>query len=146
VKVTDLMPASSASWRSMISTGETLALSPARVHAQEHCRPVLRLGAAGPGVNGYDRVARVVFPGEQRLGFQLLRQSAQPVDFLLQVVDDGFAFARQVEVSRNILSAAAQLGVHGQRSFQAFALSQELLRAFLVRPHAGISEFGFEFG
>src|SRR5262249_13869191 len=110
---------------------KALALRPARVHAQQHLRPILLFRSAAPWVNGYDGVARVVFAGEQGLGFQLFRQFAQPVDFPLQVVDDGLALASQIEVGGDIIATAAQFGVHGQRSFQAFALAHELLRSFL---------------
>ena len=37
---------------------EAAALAPAQVHAQQHLRPVLRLGAAGAGVDRDDGVAR----------------------------------------------------------------------------------------
>ena len=42
-------------------------LRPAQIHALQHRRPVLRLGAARARVNGEDRVLVVVGAGEQRL-------------------------------------------------------------------------------
>ena len=46
--------------------GVAVALGPAGIHAVEHLRPVLRLGAAGAGVEGQNRVVRVVLAGEKR--------------------------------------------------------------------------------
>ena len=45
---------------------EAPALRPAREHAQQHLRPVLRVGAAGTRAHLADRVALVVLAGEQR--------------------------------------------------------------------------------
>ena len=44
---------------------EAAALEPAQVHAQQHLGPVLRLGAAGAGVDGEDRAALVVLAAEE---------------------------------------------------------------------------------
>ena len=42
---------------------------PTQVHAQKHFSPVLRFSAAGSGVNSANRIARVIFSGEQHLSF-----------------------------------------------------------------------------
>jgi hypothetical protein len=46
---------------------EPVPLGPAQVHPEEHLGPVGRLGAAGAGADREQRVARVVFAGEQQL-------------------------------------------------------------------------------
>ncbi len=46
---------------------ESLPLDPAPVHAEEHRRPVLRLGASGPGIDGDDRPQPVIGRGEEAL-------------------------------------------------------------------------------
>ena len=51
---------------------EVMALAPARVHAIEHLRPVLRFGTAGASVQREDGVALVVFTRKQRLQTHLL--------------------------------------------------------------------------
>ena len=48
-------------------------LRPAGVHAEEHLRPVLRLGAAGPGVDGEDGVLPVVIPGQDDRQLEVLQ-------------------------------------------------------------------------
>ena len=45
---------------------EALSLGPARVHAHEHVRPVLRLGTAGARADLQLRVATVIRPIQQR--------------------------------------------------------------------------------
>ena len=47
---------------------EAAALGPADVHAQQHLGPVLRLGAAGAGMDGDDGVAAIVLAAEHLLG------------------------------------------------------------------------------
>ena len=47
---------------------EAAALGPAQVHAQQHLRPVLRLGAAGARVDGDDGVLLVVLAAEHLPG------------------------------------------------------------------------------
>ena len=57
---------------------EALRLGPARVHAQQHLRPVLRVGAARAGVDLADRVALVVLAAEQRAQLEPVERRAQP--------------------------------------------------------------------
>ena len=44
---------------------------PAKIHAQQHFRPVLRFGAAGAGLDGDDGVQAIVFTGEKSFRFEL---------------------------------------------------------------------------
>ena len=55
-------------------------LAPAQVHAQQHLGPVLRLGAAGAGLDVDEGVVGVHLAGEHALEFQL-------ADALLQLGD-----------------------------------------------------------
>src|SRR5665648_1163360 len=50
---------------------EAPAVSPAKVHAQQHLGPVLRLGAASARVDSQNGVAVIVFAAEQAFFFQL---------------------------------------------------------------------------
>ena len=54
-----------------------LALGPARVHAQQHLRPVLRLRAAGAGVYGEDGVVAVVRAAEHQPKLQAVELLGQ---------------------------------------------------------------------
>ena len=52
---------------------EPRALAPAQVHAHEHLRPVLGLGAAGAGMDGQDRRLGVVRAGQHDLELELVQ-------------------------------------------------------------------------
>ena len=45
--------------------GIAMRLSPTDIHAQEHMRPILRLGAPGPGVDGQQGIRRIHLPAQQ---------------------------------------------------------------------------------
>ncbi len=65
--VADLMPASSPSCISRTSTLKPLAFRPARIHAQQHVRPILALGAAGAGMDFEVGVVGIGLARKQRL-------------------------------------------------------------------------------
>jgi hypothetical protein len=65
---------------------EAAPLRPAHLHAQDHLRPVLRVGPAGAGVDGHQRVAGVVLAAEQPL---LLQLAEPPLDRLERLVELG---------------------------------------------------------
>ena len=51
----------------MMVARKPLFLRPAQIHAQKHLRPILRLGAAGAGLDGHDGVQAVALAGEKGL-------------------------------------------------------------------------------
>ena len=59
---------------------EAAALGPPQIHAQQHLRPVLRLGAAGARMDGDDRVLAIVLAAEHLLDLAGL-------DFLVERVE-----------------------------------------------------------
>ncbi len=71
---------------------EAAPLRPAQVHPQQDLGPVLRVGAAGAGVDGDDRVAGVVLAAEQARLFEL-------GEALLDRADLGRELTRQLIVS-----------------------------------------------
>src|SRR5262249_49385969 len=81
---------------------KTLSLGPTQVHPHEHLCPVLRLGAPSARVDRDNRIARIVLPGKQCLGFQSLNNFAQTINLLPEIIYDRFTFSRQVEISLNI--------------------------------------------
>jgi hypothetical protein len=60
---------------------------PAQVHAQEHLRPVLRVGASSRGLERDNRVAGVVVAREQGVFLHPLELPLQRVDSFLDVVE-----------------------------------------------------------
>ena len=67
---------------------ETAAFGPARVHAQQHRRPVLALGAAGAGVDFEIGVVGVGLAREHRLDLARLDLARQRADRSLGFGDD----------------------------------------------------------
>jgi hypothetical protein len=57
-------------------------LAPAQVHAQHHLGPILRLGAAGAGLDVDKRVRAVHLAGEHALEFELLDACGKTIDIL----------------------------------------------------------------
>ena len=67
---------------------EAAPLGPAHLHAQDHLGPVLGVGAAGAGVDGDERVARVVVAGEQPLLLERAQPRLDGRDRLLELVGE----------------------------------------------------------
>ena len=90
MNVTLLTPASSPGLQVDDLPLEASPLRPAEIHAQQHLRPVLRLGAAGAGVNGHDRILGVVLAAEHLLNLGRLDPSRQVIETLGELVADIF--------------------------------------------------------
>ncbi len=115
---------------------EAVALAPAAVHAVQHFHPVLRLGAAGPGVEGQDGVPAVVLAGQQRgktLGFKI------PLEFFKLLL--GLRQQRKVlplvgklNQGHQIAVRAFQLLVPFNFVFQGAGAPQDFLRPFRIVP------------
>ena len=80
-----LIPASSPSLTSSISTAEAAPLRPPRVHPHEHLRPILRFGAAGAGADLDLRVAEIILAREQRPQLERVQLFAGGVDQVIQL-------------------------------------------------------------
>jgi hypothetical protein len=120
---------------------EPTVLRPAEVHAQEDLGPVLRIGAAGPGVDRDQRVPGVVLPREQRV---LL----EPVELLAQRRDAGGDFVLHVAVHREelprVLVLLREPAVALEAASQARVLGADLGRVALVVPEPGRAELLLE--
>ena len=66
---------------------EAAVAGPAQVHAQEHLRPVLSVGAAGAGVDRDDGVARVVLAAEERVLLESLELALERRESRLELVE-----------------------------------------------------------
>ena len=76
--------------------GEAAPLAPAQVHAQQHLGPVLRLGAAGAGLNVEERVVRVHLAREHAAELEPLELLRHAFD----LADDVVERARRRALSR----------------------------------------------
>src|SRR5208283_3590547 len=124
---------------------EALALGPAQIHTQKHVGPVLRLGAAGAGMDGDDGVARVVIAGKQSFSFDAIDQFAEGVEFALQVGSYIFAFFAEIKIGGDVAGTAGQVAFERQNAFEALAFAHDLLGFCLVRPEAGVGGLLFDF-
>ncbi len=129
----------------MISAVKAAALGPAQVHAQQHLGPVLRLGAAGAGVDGEKNVGAVVLAGEQ--GADLLG-----VDLggkLLQVAADlgegvEVPLAEQFEEDLDVVQPQFDRLPEVQLDQQAVALARHGGRGRRVAPEGRLGDLGVQ--
>src|SRR6266849_5042625 len=111
-------------------SAHALALGPAQVHAQQNGGPVLRLGAAGSGLDGHDGVEVIGFAGEERLGFELAdvalgcRQLAVEVfQKIVALLGIGF-FLGQADVGFDVARDRREFLVGGNLLFGALAIAE----------------------
>ena len=113
---------------------EAVALGPAQVHAQQHLRPVLALGAAGAGVDGDDGAAVIVLAREQHGGFEMIHQAAQLFDFAGQLGGDVLAFMAELEQRVDVAEMRRHLLFVRDDGLQALAFLHHLLGRLGVVP------------
>src|SRR5581483_1428204 len=91
---------------------EPATFGPARVHAQQHLGPVLRVRTARARVHLADRVTFVVLTGEERAQLQLVERGPHARDRLLDLRLDGVValFATQLEQRLRVVEVRAETG------------------------------------
>src|SRR4051812_10191994 len=117
-----------------------MTLAPACVHAQQHLGPVLRLGSAGSGMYGDDRVVAVCFAAEQRLCLKFVYLRLERGDLRLEFGVYLFAFAREVEICGDVFGTTLEFRVAGDRVFKALAFAHDALRTFRVGPEIRVAD------
>ena len=115
---------------------EAALLGPLHLHAQDHLRPVLGVGAAGAGVDGDERVAVVVAPGEQALLLEHLQAALDGRELALELGLDLLVLARHLGEALDVLDVGQQrlellLAAGGAR-----VLGADLRGGVLVVPEA----------
>src|SRR5207253_10488379 len=117
---------------------EAGALAPAEVHSHEDLRPVLRLGAAGAGMNRHDRVLRVVRPAEHDLEPEVVERLSDPRDAFLDLGRDALVagLARQFEEHTELFGLRHELSEACDRPRQLRPLPRQFLGASAVVPEA----------
>ena len=123
---------------------EAAALEPAQVHAQQHLRPVLALGAAGAGVDGDDGAALVVLAAEETRLFAALQVLLEGGDagheLLEELVVDGVAaqlLTQQLLGALEIGVATLDLGELLEAALDAAVLGGDPGGLVLVVPEPG---------
>ena len=122
------------------------ALGPAEIHAKQHLRPILRLGAAGAWMDGHDRVLAIVLAAEHLLRFASFDFRAEIVEPAHQIVDDRLARLRPFDEDGEIVGAALQRFAEIDVALECLAALEDLLRRRLVLPEIGIGRLLFYLG
>ena len=119
---------------------------PACVHARQHQRPVLCLGAAGAGMHFEIAVIAVRLARQQAFQLLLGRDLAQPGQHLLGLGDDILVTLHLAEFDQ--LQRIVQLALNGAIAFDALfqlgALAQQFLRLVAVVPQIGVGREGIQ--
>ncbi len=124
-----------------------MLLAVAQVHAQEHLRPILRLGAAGAGMDRHDRVAPVVRPGELQLEIERLEVRLEAVEESDGVaVDLAFGLADQLVPGLELGLVARQLFQRVEAALDRPPLLQDGLAFIGVVPEIRSLHFAVELG
>ena len=115
---------------------EAAALGPAHQHPQHHLRPVLRVGAAGARVDGHERVAGVVAPGEQPLLLERRQALLDRGDLLVDLAPAATRPRRPSRPGRRGPRRRPQRAEHLQAPRRARVLGRHRRRALGVVPEA----------
>lgn len=122
-------------------------LGPAQVHAQQHFGPVLRLGAAGAGLDVDEGIGGVHLAGEHALELQLVHLAGVALDVVDHRLRGGFVvlglgqFEQFGGPDQAVGEAADAVdGLVQQRAFAA-----QGLRAFRIVPDVRMFQFAFYF-
>jgi hypothetical protein len=115
---------------------EALAFRPARIHAQQHVRPVLALGAACPGMYFQIGVVGIGLARQHRLDLAPVRLDQHRLQRLLGVLNDllvAFHLAEFDEIDV-FLQLRLELSDAGNAVVELLALAHQLLRFLRVVP------------
>ena len=116
---------------------EPAPLDPAQVHAQQHLGPVLRLGAAGAGMNRDDGVPAIVLAAEHLLDLAALDKAGELLDAVGELRDDVFPLARPVDEHAQVVRLGRERGDQLDFFLDTPAALEDLLRLDLVAPEIG---------
>src|SRR5476651_179614 len=120
---------------------------PARVHAQQHARPILTLGAAGAGVHFEIGIVGVGFAREQRLALAAQTFHSQFLDRGFGLRDDvGIFFGlAALDHSELVVKLLLHAGDGRETVFEVGALLHDALGARGVIPQAGVFRLRVQF-
>ena len=116
---------------------ELVLFGPFQIHAQQHLGPILRLRAAGAGMNRTDRIAAIVVAGKQHFRFGLLQLVFEPFKQRLQFLNRTLVFFGKLKEHCGVVYLRLKILLPSNLLFQAAAFLQQLLRGFLIVPEVG---------
>ena len=125
---------------------EAAALGPAHQHAQDHLRPVLRVGPAGAGVDRDQRVAVVIGAGEQPLLLERLEPLLDRGDRGLELGSHLVVLLGELGEPSEVLDVRRQRLVALQAAVDARVLGADLAGRLRVVPEARPAHLLLELG
>jgi hypothetical protein len=124
---------------------EAVLLSPPQIHAHQHLGPVLRLRAAGSGMNVDDGIQPVVFTGQQNFRFDAIHECLEVFQLRREVVEHGLAFARKLHQGLDIIQLACYLTIEFDAFLEAGPLLIDFAGTFLIGPEIGFVDLLLQF-
>src|SRR5690606_13070868 len=127
---------------------EAFVVGPAQVHAQQHFRPILGLGAAGAGLDIQVGIVGVHLAGEHAAEFQLGKTGVEAAHFTANLLHRvGVVLVhRHLQQFPGIGDAAVE-GFDGfHHRFEGGPLAAEVLGPLRVVPHVGVAELELYLG
>jgi hypothetical protein len=111
-------------------------LAPAQIHAQQHLGPVLRLGAAGAGLDVDECVRRIHLAREHALEFEFLDFRGQRLDVVGDRRDRALVVLaeREIEQVARFAERVRQRADAADDAIEIRAFLAEILRALRVVP------------
>ncbi len=113
-------------------------LGPAEVHPVQHVGPVLRLGAAGSGVDGEDRVHVIVLAAEHHLELGGIGALLEIGDERSEILLDGLALAAELEEHFGVVEVGEDLPPLGEDRFDLGAALVDDLGGGRITPEGGV--------
>jgi hypothetical protein len=120
------------------------AWSNGEIRTSEHLGPVLRLGAAGAGMDGDDRVRLIVLPGEHLLALRGVDLLLELLEAPLQIAADVFSGFGPLEEDAQVVAAPLECLQQRQLIVDAPAALHHLLRFRLVAPEVRRADVLFD--
>ena len=121
-------------------------LGPAGVQAQEHLRPVARLGAAGARLDAQVGVAGVVGTAQHRLHLEIAEPFFHGAQLGLQLALEARIFLGKLRQRLQIRGGGLKVLVGLEQAVQRFQLLDSLLGLFGIVPEMGLSHLAVELG
>ena len=105
---------------------EATPLGPAQIHAEQHCRPVLRFRAASTRMDGHEGVLAIVLAAKHLLDLAGLHLPIEPIERLRELGVHALARLRPLDEDAEVV---------------AFLLEREAQVAILLEPAAALQDF-----
>ena len=113
---------------------EAPAFCPAKIHAEQHLRPILRLGSASARMDREDGVLAIVLATEHFLDLAGLHFLIERIKGLAELSVDGFSSLRPFDEHRQIVALLFQRSNEIELLLQPATALQNLLGFGLVFP------------